>query len=755
MFSNTHFVSTTSRPLFAKARIAVAISSVLFAQGVYAAEEAEDVMVVESQKDADPVGPGLGYVGMHSLTATKTDTELRKVPRAVSVVTREHMDDRASISIADALQYTPSIQSNYYGEDNKQDWFVIRGFKQANAGLYQDNTRIHSEGFYSYQVDPFGLERVEILRGPASVLYGQNPPGGVINVVSKRPNFNESIGFVEAQYGTDQRIQLSLDIGSQFNDNAAWRLVAMGRTNETRIDGLEAERYYVAPSFAFKFAEQTELTLLTSYQRDDSDPYLQFLPAEGSLVDNENNGKISDSTAIGNPGFEKFERSQLNLGYELTHAFNEQTSFAQSARYSNIDIDLVQMYALGYSQDILPGGLGVMLDPTRSTIMRGVSTEEGDSDSFNIDNRLVHKLTTGSVDHVVLAGIDYQYVNTKGLDYAGGDPIAADANDILMLPTGGMVPNPTFNPFNPEYTDNVMLLDGSTFQPVTEADRVSRSSKKDQLGFYLQNQMTIQDAWVVNLGARYDIAETKMSAAGSSSKVDDKEWTGSIGTAYLFDNGLTPYASYANYFQPILQWNSNGEPAKPETGDQFELGIKYQPVGFDGQVNAAYFVINKENLASRDGLGNLTQIGEIENKGFELEFVANVTASLSLVANATFMDPKITKNQNESTVGKRPVQVADTLASAWAHYRFLGTSLDGLAIGGGARYVGDTYGDNNEMIKVPSYTLFDATASYEFSDYKVQVAVKNIADKEYVATCYGSCFYGDRRNVIASLSYAW
>ena len=173
---------------FMLSQTSLAVVLALTAGAVQAAEE-ETVVVVGQQEDSS-VGPDFSYLGISSRTATKTDLPISETPRAVSVVTREQMDDRASVSISDALQYTPSIQTNYYGEDNKQDWFVIRGFQQAGAGLYQDGTRLYSAGFYSWQIDPFGLERVEILRGPASVLYGQNPPGGVINVVSKRPQFN-------------------------------------------------------------------------------------------------------------------------------------------------------------------------------------------------------------------------------------------------------------------------------------------------------------------------------------------------------------------------------------------------------------------------------------------------------------------------------------------------------------------------------------------------------------------------------------
>ncbi|WP_435249358.1 TonB-dependent siderophore receptor [Vibrio sp. nBUS_14] len=722
--------------------VALVVSS-----GMAQANEDETVVVIGQQLEDSSVGPDFSYVGLSSRTATKTDVAIGETPRAISIVTREQMDDRASISIADALQYTPSIQANYFGEDNKQDWFVIRGFQQANSGLYQDGTRLYSSDFYSWQIDPFGLERVEILRGPGSALYGQTPPGGVINVVSKRPQFDGGSGQFAIEYGTDDRKQISLDVNSEVNDKMAFRLQALGRKNGSRVDGVEAERIFIAPSLAYKFTDDTKITLLTSYQKDDSDPYLQFLPMEGTLTSNPN-GKISDSTAVGNTDWETFEREQLSVGYEFEHHFNDSTYFMQNTRYSKMDINLRQMYSLGYAKD---NGLGAY-DPTESKILRGASTEEGTSDAFNIDNRVVHTFKTGVVEHTLLAGIDYQSIDIDSKDYAS-DPIVADGNSSISVPVP--IANPLFDVFNPSYSDNVTLLNLS-FGVVDESDRETTKTKNNQLGLYLQDQMMIADKWAVQVGVRYDDSQNKThnTTTGAKTKVDNEEWTTNFGVAYLMDSGFTPYVSYAQSFNPIIELDDNKNPAKPERGEQYEVGLKYQPRSFEGYFNIAAFQVSKENLKSMRKK-QFTQIGEVRNRGIELEAVANVTEALTLIGNVSFIDSEITEDADNSIVGNTPSQIADQLASAWANYRFLSGPLDGLTVGAGARYVGDSYADNTETNVVPSYTLFDATLSYRIEDYKFQVAAKNLADKEYVATCSGSCFYGDRRNVIASVTYDW
>jgi iron complex outermembrane receptor protein len=520
----------------------------------------------------------------------------------------------------------------------------------------------------------------------------------------------------------------------------AFRLQALGRKNGSRVDGVEAERIFIAPSLAYKFTDDTKITLLTSYQKDDSDPYLQFLPMEGTLTSNPN-GKISDSTAVGDTDWETFEREQLSVGYEFEHHFNERTYFMQNTRYSKMDINLRQMYTVGFQ-----------LDPTKTSILRGATTEEGTSDAFNVDNRIIHNFETGIVEHTLLAGIDFQNIDIDSKDYPtdgvaynlGSDPFVAVDGNLL------------FNIFNPSYGGNVALVNPTNQQPYTESDRETTKTKNNQLGLYLQNQMMIADKWAVQIGVRYDDSQNKThnTTTGAKTKVDNEEWTTNFGVAYLMDSGFTPYASYAQSFNPIIEIDANGDPAKPERGEQYEIGLKYQPHSFEGYFNIAAFEVSKENL-KRIVSSQLTQIGEVRNRGIELEAVANVTDEFTLIGNVSFIDSEITEDVNSSHVGNTPSQIADQLASAWANYRFLSGPFDGLTVGAGARYVGDSYADNTETNKVPSYTLFDATVSYRVEDYKFQIAAKNLADKEYVATCSGSCFYGDRRNVIASVTYDW
>ncbi|GGN18226.1 MULTISPECIES: TonB-dependent siderophore receptor [Marinomonas] len=700
-------------------------------------------LVVEGDTEQSSTSNNFNYVSKVAQTATKTDEQITKIPRAVSVVTREQMDDRAPISISDALQYTPSIQTNFYGEDNKQDWFVIRGFKQANNGLYQDGTRLYSSGFYSWQIDPFMLERIEVLRGPASALNGQTPPGGVVNVISKRAQLEEDFGSVTGTIGSYDRKEINLDVNKVINDKLAFRMVALSRENGTKVDEIEANRTLLAPSLAWKISDNTKLTVLASYQKDDSDPYLQFLPVEGTLTSNPN-GKIGYDTALGNADWETFQREQTSVGYELEHAFNDSLSFQQSARFSHMDINLRQMYFAAYAQD-----LG--LSTTRDSIIRGATTADGDSDAFNIDNRFIYKFNTGNTKHTLLTGIDYQSIDINNKDYPSFnrliDPIVANSS------------NPNFNIYNPSYSNNITLLNPDTNAILTDADLQTTKTKNRQLGFYLQDKANITDKFTVMAGARYDDTsnETNNTSTNSKTDIDLQQWTGNLGASYQLDNGLVPYANYAQSFTPILALDANNNPAKPEEADSYEVGVKFKPQSFDGQFGIAAYQVTKENLTSgSSGTANFRQLGEVRNRGIEFEAVANLNRAFTVVGTLSYVDSEIIEDKNNSAnVGNTPAQIASKLASVWGNYSFIDGILDGVKVGAGVRYIGETYADDTETNTVPSYALVDAMASYQVDNYKFQLVAKNLFDKEYIATCYGFCYYGDSRNIMASVSYDW
>ncbi|WP_068827003.1 TonB-dependent siderophore receptor [Pseudomonas sp. BMS12] len=754
---------------FAKARLPLAMACALsaFSAGLHAEEQVLELGATNISGELDsPVGEDQGYVAKNSRSATKTNTPLHETPRSVSVVTEQQMKDRNVQTISDALRYSAGIQAGYFGDDNKQDWFILRGFKQANNGLFQDGVRVYSSGFYSWQVDPYMLERVEVLKGASSVLYGQSTPGGVINLQSKRPTADAQ-NEIGVQYGSFDRKQINLDVGGKLDEegNVLYRVVALSRDTGTQVDDVDAERLLLAPSMTFNFNDDTSLTLLASVQKDNSDPQLQFLPAEGTLY-NGGNGYIDTDTAIGDPSYEKFDRTQYTLGYELNHRLSDAWDFQQNFRYGHMDVELQQLYYAGHSIDLLRSAASALVggatsgpafdfafagvsaaypdlnDPSRQKVVRGLSYTDGQADNVSLDNRLVNYWSGEGLESTFLVGVDYQQLNIDEKSFAS-DP-------LIRQP---------LNVYNPSYGD-VSLVNASTLAPVTEADLQDKRTRADQLGLYVQEQLKLDDHWVFLLGGRYDNARSDIDNRTTDvhKNIRDEEFTWTAGAAYVADNGLTPYASYSEFFLPVADLNpSTGEPYEPETGDQKEIGLKYQPAGFAGAFNVALFEITQQNVR-KTATGNIrTQLGEVRSRGIEFEASADVTSNLSLVGAVTFLDAETTKTSNaaEAEKGKTPSQVADRLASLWATYRFNEGLLNGFAIGAGARYTGETYGDNRETdsLRVPSYTIYDAMISYRLQDVTLQLNANNLADKEYVATCDYYCWYGNRRNVIASVSY--
>lgn len=645
-----------------------------------------------------------------SATALKVEAPLVETPRPASVVQEEELRERNVQALDETFRYRAGVVSGHYGPDNDTDWFKIRGFDQAT---YQDGLRIYREGFYQWLPETYGLERVELLKGPASILYGEAPPGGVINAISKRPT-DEPQGEVQVQMGTNEHRQLGVDTAGPVGDSnsASYRLVGLYRSADGDINHTENERYYLAPSLRWDLSADTTLTLLGSFQKDDAVPFNGFKLAYGTIEDTPF-GKVEPSTFYGEPGYDTNERTQSSLGYSLSHRFNNTWEFQQDTRYSELDLLLRSIY------------MSFQSGPREGT--RGIVYRDGDLSSWTVDNRLVGTWFTDRTENTLLLGVDYQDLETDSLEL---DNFAFSPIDI----------------FEPTY---------GNFTPVTPADLTRRDISKEQTGLYVQNQLRLDNRWIFLAGVRYDRADIvdRNLTAGARQEADDDEISLSGGVMYLAANGLSPYLSWTESFQPIAGTDNNGDLYKPRTGEQLEFGVKYAPDHLDGYVTAAIYNIEERNSLVTSPSGFQVQEGLRETQGFELESVAYVTDQLELTAAYTYNDAK-----TDNTTDNQPETPANLIprhsASVWLDYAFQSLA-PGLKVGGGARYVGST-DDSFSGSEVPSYTIVDVMAQYQFMDsWVAQLNVNNLADREYVASCEFYCYYGEERSVVGSLSYRW
>ncbi len=730
-------------------------------------------VVVDGERADGPVD---GYVASRSGTGSKVDVPLIETPQSISVVTRDQMDDQAVTTVSEALRYTAGVLSGQAGLQSRRfDPIFIRGFGGYSADAsyvsYIDGLKWNFPARTAIQFDPFMIERVEIFKGPSSVLYGQATPGGFVNLVSKRPT-EEARGEMFVRGGNYSNIEGGLDVSGPLDAEGKWlyRMIALGRTGETQVDFQEDQRILLAPSLTWRPNEDTSLNLQFVYQRDPKTSEASFVPVLGTVLPNPN-GKLPNSLFTGDPNWAQFERTQVWGSYQFAHQFNDAVTFRQNALYGVLNDDFRGV-------DLSANNGLYYLQPDLRTVDRlGVWAKHNDNQSFTIDNQLEIKFATGPVTHTALLGLDYQYMDAPW-QYGWG---AAPSLDLYRPIYGQALINPQM--------------------------RVNFQESLNQTGTYAQTISELGN-WRLWLGGRYDWARTESTrylisnGAKISEAISDSEaFTGRAGLVYLFDNGIAPYVSYSESFQPLAGTTSNGTPFEPTTGQQYEVGVKYQPVGYDAFITVSLFNITKQNVATVDPLTPLyaTQTGEIRSRGLEIEGKASLGNGLNLTLAYSYTDAEVTKSnttyniygQNNgipgiigvaAQLGKVPVGVPKNMASAWLDYKVPEGALAGFSIGGGVRYIGSTYGTDSNVwgsdpnvglwapvysyaaSKVPAFTLVDMVVGYDFGvknaslkGVSVDVNAKNLFDKTYVASCnpFYTCYYGEGRTVLGTLRYKW
>ncbi|WP_313477927.1 TonB-dependent siderophore receptor [Stutzerimonas kunmingensis] len=684
-------------------------------------------MTVEGFALGNALGSMEGYNATHSSVATKTSMPLLETSQSVSVVTRQQMDDQGSLTVAQALRYTPGVMSSPYGATSRYDYVAMRGFNDGSVdNLYLDGLKVMGDaGTYStMQIDPYFLERIDVLKGPSSVLYGRSLPGGLVAMTSKQPTA-KAYRQVQATLGSNAQKSIGVDLGGPLDDDGmlSYRLVGLAEKGDTQYDHVESQRYAVAPSLRIDFSADTALTLQAYLQHDPESGYHGGLPAEGTLY--RRNGRyLADGLFEGEPDHEKFERTQQMLGYQFEHRFDDTWSMRQNFRYLDSEVESEQVYGMGWNGN-------------SSELARAYTGADERLHSWIIDNMLQAEFDTGAARHTLITGIDYQR-GKSNVAYYG----AAAAN---------------LDAFDPVYG-----------APVTPGAPFVQTRRLEQTGLYMQDLIEL-DRWRLSLGVRQDWVETEVetAATGTSSGKDSRQLTSRAGVLYLFDNGVAPYLSYSQSFNPNSTADASGNPLEPTEGTQWELGIKYQPVGHDDLYTASLFHIEQENLASKLPDENFFRpVGAVRFQGLELEARLQVTESLRLLGSYTFTDIEYSKSvfsAVDSTLdnkGNTPTQSVRHMASLWADYRFV-DRLAGLSTGAGIRYVGKSWADAENTQRIPSYTLFDAAIGYDLANVglpgaEVRLNANNLTDKRYVAACGSSlnyCYMGEERNVTATVSY--
>ena len=714
--------------------IAFSLAAFAAAQVAQAAEQnnggGASLQTVETE-DGSIIVTAPRYVPTGSATASKTDIPLIRTPQSVSVISRDQIDLLNFIDAQQAVRYTTGVFGENYGPDLRYDFITVRGFtpKQYIDGLAAPiSTTIYSVG-----VDLYAFESFEILKGPASVLYGNAPPGGIYNQVSRRAS-NEFGGEISAKYGNDDYKQIAGTVTGAVVDGVAIRLTGMYRDRDSERDLVKAKRLLLAPTATWEIGPDTKLTGLAYYQRDairgDTNG---FLPVFGTLLPNPL-GRIDESTNLGDPdNFAK--RRQGAAGFEVEHRFSDAVKITSAAKWNRYKEETPKgVYGGG---GLLDANFDGVPDDYR-TVGRYNFTYREYVSSFTSDTRVDATVETGVVTHKILLGLDYR--------------------NVLNSADFGFFFNPApIDAFSPVYTP---VADPAVLYPTA-----FNKQRIKQTGVYVQDQIGFGDLFVT-LGGRQDWVKVNNSSTGARlAKQDKLSWR--VGFNYVTDVGIAPYASYATSFEPVIGTDSvTGDAFKPSTGKQIEAGIKYDARGLGDDVKlfatAAVFQITQKNIvATSPSVTPVfgTQVGEVESKGFELELVSRIREQLAINASYSYTDAEVKDSGTAAEIGAPLATTPKHKLSLFVDYTLTDGPAAGLGFGFGGRYnsksAGSLPGPFNPVVYFgQSATLFDSIIHYDTPGWRLAINGSNIFDKRYVARCSGpaGCIYGAGRQVIGTVT---
>lgn len=667
-----------------------------------------DEIVVEGTGRAAPVTAN-GYVATATTSGTKTNTPILEIPQSISTVTQTQLEQRKPQNLLDALGYTPGARVGTYGFDPRYDAFTIRGVDVTQNAVFRDGLRQINSPNGLFRLEPYGLEAINVLRGPASAVYGASTSAGIVDLISKRPTetpFRE----IEVQGGSFGRKQFSFDISGPANPEKTlfYRLTGLARDANNQISAIKDDRIFIAPAITWKPSEDTKLTILAEYMDSTTGGTAAYVNEYGPYMDRSGNllYKSIGATKVfgGDKRYNDFRQQQGRIGYEFEHAFGEIFTLRQRVRYSALATNQQYVY---------------LADP-------GLTRER--TQGFSADTSLEAKLSTGPVLHRILTGVDFSWLHYRGKEGFGGVPLGYNA-----------------------------ALGYRTAQSQT------------LFGVYAQDQMSWQN-WRLTLGGRHDWFSSRFEAgaagaAPTETKQKDAQSTGRVALSYVTSFGLAPYVSYATSFVPNSGTVLSGSVAVPTTGEQVEAGVKYDLPGQNVSLRAAVFELRQNNAVIYEvvnGFNRQVQL-DMRSRGFEIEGVASLTNGLSIQASYAYNDARILKLTAE-TEGNRLTSIPYHTASLWLDYEVQGGPMRGLGLGGGVRYVGASLGDNlnRPILDNKPRTLLDASLRYDLENLdprlkgmRVQVNATNLLDKREQTCTAGFCYFDEGRKVIASLRYRW
>lgn len=652
-------------------------------------------------------------------STTKGEAQPLTTPQSISVVTRELMDSRQDKTLVEAVRGVAGVVAGERGNRGFDD-IGIRGMVFGQE-KYIDGLTTMRQGYVPAE-EIFGAERIEVLKGPASLLYGLVRPGGLVNIVSKRPR-REAFGELGLTLGNYGYKQVTADLGRPLSADgrSAFRVAALVNDSDDPTDLVYFKNKFVAPSFTFALGERTDITLLTSYQERE---WLrnQGLSPRGTVLPNPN-GPIRRELFIGDPSFGHNDARRTRVGYELQHRFGEGWKLQQNFRWDQYTLD--QRVTSFYGTLAADG----------RTQQRTGSIQHDDYRAVALDTYVNGRVTSGPITHDLTFGLD---LNDRNGRLYSQTCTAANLGTIdLYAPTYG------------RFSENTAC----TATPSDNTQDIRAA------GLYARDRLRLTQGLHLSAGLRHDRVSTRTydnRAARVTSEPKDSATTGMLGLSWEMLPGVAPYVSVANSFVPVSGTDFAGKAFEPETGKQAEAGVKFERDGGRQVATLAVYDLKRRNVTTTDPVnsGFSVQQGEHHSQGLELEAAAELRNGLSLTAAYAYTDAVVSRSNTASEVGRTVTNVPRHNANLWGLYRLSSGALSGVGLGFGVRHVSERTGYSYDFT-IPGYTVFDAALQYQGRGWRAALNVRNLADK----TIYGGALsnnvvtLGEVRTVRLNFTY--
>ncbi|MDX3743347.1 TonB-dependent siderophore receptor [Pseudomonas sp. LTR0] len=632
----------------------------------------------------------------------KVATSILNTPASVSVVTNKEMQQRSVSTTEEALQYTPGVVSDYYGSDDRNDYFLIRGFQ---ATTYRDGLTLSS--MRGVREDPYAYERIEILRGANSTLFGPADPGGSVNFVTKQPRF-EKFGQGYVTYGSYDHAETGIDVGDALNDEQtlAGRFTAKMQNSDREYDHSQDDNRFVMGGLTWAPTDFTSATVVLDYLKTNSSPN-----SGGYPLDKE----YDRSDFYGEPGYNFHDVERTSLSGNITHDFDNGFTLRSNLRYSELTDDFGYVY------------LSDSASRVGTTIPRYVFGTDSDADQLNGNLMLQYDAQFEHIDSSTLVGVEYLDSTTKQISVYGLAPSIDIANPVFTGVPGGITP----------YT--------------------RKKNDATTKAVFLQQNLSFFDRVIATAGVRNDSMDlsSKEYIGGEQTEKDNfSETSYRAALTYIVNDEVSTYVSMVESVSPPQVG------VTPQTGKQYEVGIKYSPMGMDALFSAAVYDLTQENVTIAvvlpSGIIEQQTVGESRVRGLDLEAKAQVTQDISVIGAYSYMESEVLRGSlydGSSLKGNEFTTAPKHTASLWSYYDIPGTDV---SVGLGARYVGAYYMDAANTKKSDGTTLFDAALNYKIAKgTDLALNVSNLFDEQHVVGSGTANYYNPGREVTAKVSYSW